>query len=100
MDDNVIAALQNAGNTCYLNALLHVLARVAELRWWFQQHLICNRVAHAGLDCPLCLLARDLSRLCIDVDATPFVPEIVQARGRWSGGAFANRQQQDVQRFQ
>ena len=39
LEDNHVAALRIIGNTCYLNALLDVLARVNTLRHWFQQHL-------------------------------------------------------------
>ena len=70
LDVFVIGALRNVGNTCYLNALVHVLARIDQLRRWFQQHLELWGVAHDGLRCPLCMLAQDINRLCNDVDTT------------------------------
>ena len=96
MDDNVEAALHNAENTCYLNALLHVLARVPAVRLWFQQHLEIWGENHSGLQCPLCLIAADVNQLCMHFDPTPFVPAIVAARALWSGGIFANRRMHDV----
>ena len=96
LEDNLTAALRNAGNTCYLNALLNVLARVTTLRLWFQQHLDMWGVAHAGLRCPLCVIARDVNQLCHDVDNTPFVPALATHRASWSAGVFNNYQQQDV----
>ena len=94
--DHKMASLHNAGNTCYLNALLHVLARVPALRHWMHQHLRRWHQAHEGFNCCLCAIAQDLSRLCIDVDPEPFVPEIVKLRGDWSNGHFANTQQHGV----
>ena len=94
--DNRKASLQNAGNTCYLNALLSVLARVPALRHWVDQHLQKCYVTHAGFNCCLCAIAQDLSRLCIDVSPVPFIPEIVRLRGDWSRGLFAGNDQQDV----
>ncbi len=96
MEDNTTAALRNPHNMCYLNALLHVLSRVALLRQWFQQHLEKWRQAHAPLNCPLCLIAQDVNKLCIDVDATPFVPPVVRTRALWSHGAFDDDDQHDV----
>ena len=96
LKDNHKGALLNAGNTCYLNALLHVLARVTKCREWFQQHLKNCGESHAGQECPLCSIAEDVNRLCVDVDATPFLPAIVRARHLWSHGAFADSEQQDV----
>ena len=94
--DLVRAALRNVGNTCYLNALLHVLARIPTLRTWFQEHLNLFGQSHAGLTCPLCSLARDVNQLCLDVDATPFVPTIVKERALWSRGMFHDNDQHDV----
>ncbi len=54
------------------------------------------REGHAGLNCPLCLVAQDVNKLCIDVDAAPFVPAIVRARAAWSAGAFDDDDQHDV----
>ena len=94
--DNKQAALKNAGNTCYLNALLHVFARVPALRHWCQQHLVRCHSRHAGLNCHLCAVAQDLGRLCVDVSRRGFVPEIVRLRAEWSNRLFANSGQQDV----
>jgi len=96
MVDNMGVALSNLGNTCYLNALLHVLARVPALRHWLEQHLKMHFQAHAGLSCPLCVVAQDVNHLCTDVDATPFAPAFVKNRHRWSSGAFGNTRQQDA----
>eukprot|EP00973_Karenia_brevis_P022493 3096633-Karenia_brevis.AAC.1 len=52
--------------------------------------------SHKELDCPLCCIAIDTNRLCEDLDASPWEPEIVRTRGVWSQGAFANYAQQDV----
>eukprot|EP00973_Karenia_brevis_P005065 696565-Karenia_brevis.AAC.1 len=95
-EDNVTANLRNAGNTCYLNALLHVLGRVPALRNWFHQHAVIWGEAHAGLNCPLCLIATDINKLCIDVELTAFTPGIVLTRAIWSNGAYDNFEQHDV----
>lgn len=96
LEDNVKSALHNAGNTCYLNSLLHVVARVDSLRQWFQEHLVRSQNAHSWQTCSLCAIAQDVNRLCIDVETTPFVPHIVHSRGLWSHGEFNNSEQQDV----
>ena len=66
------------------------------LRQWFQQHLEKWHQAHAPLGCPVCLIAQDVNTICINVDAAPFVPEVVRTRGLWSNGAFADSSQHDV----
>ena len=95
-EDHAGAALLNAGNTCYLNALLHAMARVSRLRGWFQQHLELANKAHERLGCTLCSLAQDVWRLCLDADGAAFVPETVRTRALWSDDAFANNVQQDA----
>eukprot|EP00973_Karenia_brevis_P067150 9338084-Karenia_brevis.AAC.1 len=95
-EDNVTASLRNAGNTCYLNALLHVFGRVPALRRWFRQHAAIWGEAHAALNCPLCLIAADINKLCIDVGLTAFTPSIVRTRAIWSNGAYNNFEQHDV----
>eukprot|EP00973_Karenia_brevis_P075897 10544489-Karenia_brevis.AAC.1 len=62
--DNACASLVNLGNTCYLNALLHILARIPSVRSWCYQHQQhwggdSMHVAH----CSLCALAADLRRI-------------------------------------
>ena len=96
LEDNLTAALHNVGNTCYLNSVLHVFARVRSLRQWFDQHLQKWADAHSGLACPLCLIATDMALLCIDTDAAPMIPSIVRTRNTWSQGVFDNFEQQDV----
>ena len=96
LEDNVKGALHNTGNMCYLNSLLHVVARVDSFRHWFQGHLARSHIEHSWQTCPLCAIAQDVNRLCIDVDTAPFVPNIVASRGSWSHGEFANAEQQDV----
>ena len=94
--DPAQAALMNPGNMCYLNAMLHVLARTPSIRSWAVQHLsLCGRL-QIGQPCCLCDLGSDLKRLSIDSDAVPQVARVVRSRGAWSQGAFANTGQQDA----
>ena len=95
--DNLTAAIRNPGNTCYLNSLLHVFARVPAFCHWFEQHLEKDGVLHNRSSCALCHIAKDIKKIRIGVqDDEPFVPKIVQRRGSWSGGLFRNARQQDV----
>ena len=64
------------------------VSKLTRKHWWHH--------THAGFNCCLCAIAQDLSRLCIDVNTVPFVPEIVKLRGDWSNGHFANNEQHDV----
>lgn len=96
IEDNVTAALHNVGNTCYLNSMLHVFARVPVLCDWFAQHAARWGEVHQGLGCPLCLIASDVHRLCVDVQAEPFEPRLVRARALWSKGTFDDFAQHDV----
>ena len=88
---------QIEGNTCYLNALLQVLARIRLLRVWVFEHYRVWHAVHAELSCPICCLATDLH--CIyegGATETPYTPTIVATRHLWSNGFFNNRLQQDV----
>ena len=97
LTDNAQCGLQNLGNTCYLNALLHALARIPSIRTWchLHQRKFVSDAAHAS-QCILCHLALDVA--CITVDITPekMAPETVKRRGVWSKGRFANILQHDV----
>ena len=54
--DPAQAALTNPGNMCYLNAMLHVLARTPSIRSWVVQHLsLCGRL-QMGQPCCLCMM--------------------------------------------
>ena len=96
IEDNLIEALHNSGNTCYLNAMLHVFARVPALCQWSRQHAARWGELHRGLACPLCLLAKDVTRLRVDVAPAPFEAEVVQHRALWSQGVFEDSRQHDV----
>ena len=58
--DPVRASLRNPGNMCYLNALLHVLARTPRIRNWAVQHLALYGQRPGHLPCVLCDLGADL----------------------------------------
>ena len=93
---NIHASLQNAGNTCYLNATLHVLARIPLLRNWFRQHVQKWQRPHSRFNCFLCAIGRDVERLCGQGHFPGFIPEIVDLRSHWSHEQFAGKRQHDV----
>ena len=95
--DNASGCLRNLGNTCYVNAMLHVLARIPSIRRWCSSHQtqFAESVSHPT-DCVLCALAFDMSRLAVETGATAMAPRIAQERGSWSGGRFAGTDQHDV----
>ena len=85
--DAVTCALRNAGeNICYLNATLHVLARVPAIRNWAVEHL---ELFAGGCGCVLCALGQDLLRLTVSDDPEPCSSQIALTPGVWSSGAFA-----------
>ena len=92
--DKVTATLSNAGtNVCYLNAALHVLARVPSIHTWAAQHLQmrkCKRV------CVLCNLGKDFRNLTASAAKTPFHAQIVQTRASWSNSFFSGSLQHDA----
>jgi uncharacterized UBP type Zn finger protein len=96
-EDASQCALINPGNTCYLNSLLNVLAKVPLVRTWLANHQ--EIAAEAGAHhpaCLLCTLGRDVSRLTSEaLRGGSFVPEVVQRRGAWCHG-FNNLRQQDA----
>lgn len=94
--DPAQAALHNPRNMCYLNAVLHVLARTPSIRNWAVHHLALCPGSQGAQTCFLCDLGTDLRRLSIDDDAVPQVACIVRSRGAWSRGAFASSNQQDA----
>ena len=95
--DYVSGALRNLGNTCYLNAILHVLARVPSVRRWCARHQVrfAQESDHPN-DCLLCALAFDLSHLAVDLGGVPTAPKIAQRRAAWSHGAFDDYLQHDA----
>jgi len=95
--DHAKGALRNLGNTCYLNATLHVLTRIPSLRRWCASHQM--RFAEDNghpRDCVLCSLAFDLARLAVDVSGVAAAPHIAERRATWSQGAFDDYEQHDA----
>ena len=61
-EDKVSCSLRNLGNTCYLNALIHVLTRIPFFRQWcFEHQETIMGSEHKSENCALCTLAYDLS---------------------------------------
>ncbi len=95
--DHVGGALRNLGNTCFLNALLHVLARIPSIRRWCARHQVqFGQDPDHSAECVLCALAFDLSHLAVDLSGAPASPRIVLRRAGWSQGAYANCEQHDA----
>ncbi len=95
--DNVSSSLRNLGNTCYLNALLHVFARVPSLQRWCATHQERFRGDSTHVPgCALCGMALDLSYLTANVDNAPLSPVTVRQRGVWSYGRLDNVEQHDA----
>ena len=91
VDDFFAVGLTNLGNICYINALLHALARLSTVSCWTMQHrTLCRRS-----DCPLCDLAGDLSVLTSPKTMSSHIPLSAQNRAAWGGDRFNNYQQQD-----
>ena len=83
------------GNTCYLNALLHVLARVECIRIWLSEH---KRVHHDGSSEPTCMVCKlidDVHDLTSTGSMVPLRPRIVLSRACWNP-RFRNAGQQDA----
>ena len=87
-----MTALRNAGNTCYINALLNALAACSDIYSWCTQH----RCKHDFVKCPLCQLARDLEALR-EPRCQIRRPLIAGHRKAWSKGRFANTDHEDAQ---
>lgn len=94
--DHARCGLRNIGNTCYLNALLHALARIPAVMHWCYIHLECSKgdASHAR-PCCLCNLAQDLRMIKVD-NACTAIPITASTRGDWGGERFANNAQQDA----
>ena len=95
--DRAQVALHNVGNTCYLNALLHALARIPRVALWSAGHERLARDRPHG-ECLLCKFAADIR--CIRSGSPRlggYVPQIVKARGEWSNERFRNTAQQDAE---
>ena len=90
------ASLQNPANVCYLNALLHVLARVPLLYHWAVQHSDNSTNEHDKSNCCLCHLGSDLHRLSHSTHSYPLIAATVDSRESWSNGFLAGTDQQDV----
>ena len=58
--DPARAALHNPGNMCFLNSMLHVLARTPSIRNWAVQHRELNTGSRGHQPCTLCDLGDDL----------------------------------------
>ena len=91
-EDATIAALENPGLVCYLNATLHVLARVPKIRQWAVMHL--RRHGNAPT-CTLCALGQDLHQLATSADPMPFMAATVLTRATWSNGLFNDPARQE-----
>ena len=90
-------ALKNIGNTCFLNALLHSLARLPSVRHWTIQHLnICSTTHTNGGMCALCDLALDLNDITMDIQDVLVTPRTATKRSVWGGEAYDNFAQHDA----
>ena len=95
-EDSTLCGLRNAGNTCYLDALLCVLAKVPSVRTWLLGHQqLALRDENHQDECLLCALALDIARLTTTPYHEPFVPQVVLHRGSWYG-PFNNHRQHDA----
>ena len=92
LQDSLHAALWNPSNQCYLNALLHIIARTQPLQRWVTQHADLSVTRCHSSNCILCVLARDVRRLCVGTDDTPLTAGIVQRRSSWSTNEFQEGQ--------
>ena len=90
------ASFLNRANVCYLNALLHVLARVPLLYHWAVQHFQNTDATHDKSVCSLCNLGEDLHCLCYAENSNSQLAKTVARRGSWSNGFLDGAAQQDV----
>ncbi|MAF76427.1 MAG: hypothetical protein CMF17_11365 [Idiomarinaceae bacterium] len=94
-EDHTSCVLRNIGNTCYLDALLHILAKVPSVRAWLSGHRMLATEDDHSTSCLLCWLAGDIHRLTSSTGSVPFVPRVVRNRGEWCA-AFRGHRQQDA----
>ncbi len=95
--DHARACLQNVGNTCFLNATLHAVARVRRVRHWCARHRdVCAARDEAAGWCVLCDFAHDVARLGDGEAALPFVPRMALTREAWAGQALQAGPQHDA----
>jgi len=92
LQDSLHAALWNPSTQCYLNALLHIIARTPSLQRWVTQHAELSVTSRHNSNCILCVLARDVRRLCLGADAIAVTAGIVQRRSSWSTNEFQEGQ--------
>ena len=92
------APLQNIGNTCYLNAMLHALAAVPRVATWACGHHYAVRASgrHNVDRCQLCAFARDVRHIRTDVSGAAYIPETVTTRGQWGAGLLSPGRQEDA----
>ena len=83
------------GNTCYLNALLHVLARVECFRVWLSEHKSVHHDGQSEPTCMVCKLVDDINDITSTCSDTPLRPRIVLSRACWNP-RFRNACQQDA----
>ena len=96
-EDFHAVALQNLGNTCYLNALLHAVARLPSVRSWSAQHQSFCAFSHGSPGvCALCDLAYDLNSITEQITEEAVAPRSVIKRAVWGGHRFDNLLQHDA----
>ena len=88
--------LRNLGNTCYGNALLAVVSRLASVQRWLREHAGSHGGTSVhGRTCVLCMLAHDTDEIVRDNTLEPYTPLIMRYRGKWCE-RFNNNAQQDA----
>ena len=93
---SIQSGLRNLGNTCYGNALLAVVSRLASVQRWLREHAGSHGGTSVhGRTCVLCMLAHDTDEIVRDNTLEPYTPLIIRYRGKWCE-RFNNNAQQDA----
>jgi len=98
LPDNTCCGLINLGNTCYANALLNSISKIARVRLWFATHhrRYAEDSSHSS-NCLLCALAHDITTLTTKSFNIPFRPRSVIQRRTWNHTrTFDNNRQHDA----